>query len=187
VVQTFCVTGQLILVIKTYNPICFSWCWISFNEHNDFCSVQVQAGHTPTVEVLKLLEAFTNEDNFTVWSAINNCLSKLSSLLSCTDYEDLFKAYGRRLMQGVYSRVGWDPRDNESMWMCPVIKNALMLLMCQGDNMGLKLRFESENKVCCHLDRMVLLCGLVQLSNNFLEGQFHNKNVILMAGVPSRC
>lgn len=67
--------------------------------------------------MLKLLEAFTNEDNFTVWSAINNCLSKLSSLLSCTDYEDLFKAYGRRLMQGVYSRVGWDPRDNESEYV----------------------------------------------------------------------
>jgi puromycin-sensitive aminopeptidase len=87
---------------------------INLEGRNDCCSVQVQAGHTPTVEVLKLLEAFTNENNFTVWSAINNCLSKLSSLLSCTDYEDLFKAYGRRLLQGVYSRVGWDPRDNES-------------------------------------------------------------------------
>jgi hypothetical protein len=92
-------------------------CLISFNEHNGCCSVQVQAGHTPTVEVLKLMEAFTNEDNFTVWSTINNCLSKLSSLLAYTDYEDLFKAYGRRLMQGVYSRTGWDPRDNESEYV----------------------------------------------------------------------
>lgn len=74
----------------------------------------VQAGHTPTVEVLKLMEAFGNEDNFTVWSSINNCLSKLSILLSHTDYEDLFNAYGRRLMQGVASRLGWDPQPNES-------------------------------------------------------------------------
>lgn len=74
----------------------------------------VQAGHTPTVEVLKLMEAFSNEDNFTVWSTINNCISKLSILLSHTDYDDLFKAYVRRLMQGVASHLGWDPRANES-------------------------------------------------------------------------
>ncbi|XP_021928261.1 puromycin-sensitive aminopeptidase isoform X3 [Zootermopsis nevadensis] len=74
----------------------------------------VQAGHTPTVEVLKLMEAFSDEDNFTVWCSINNCLSKLSILLSHTEYEDLFKAYGRRLMQGVAARLGWDPRPDES-------------------------------------------------------------------------
>ncbi|PSN57011.1 Puromycin-sensitive aminopeptidase [Blattella germanica] len=74
----------------------------------------VQAGHTPTVEVLKLMEAFTNEDNFTVWSSISNCLSKLYILLCHTDYEDLFHAYGRRLMQGVGARLGWDPKPNES-------------------------------------------------------------------------
>jgi hypothetical protein len=104
---------------------------------NDCCSLQVQAGRTPTVEVLKLLEAFTNEENYTVWSAINNCLSKLSSLLSCTDYEDLFKAYGRRLMQEVYSRVGWDPRDNESEYVdMPCYKGCIELSMigpCAGE------------------------------------------------------
>jgi len=60
------------------------------------------------------MEAFSNEDNFTVWSTINNCIGKLSILLSHTDYDDLFKAYVRRLMQGVASHVGWDPRANES-------------------------------------------------------------------------
>ncbi|XP_069697519.1 puromycin-sensitive aminopeptidase isoform X2 [Periplaneta americana] len=74
----------------------------------------VQAGHTPTVEVLKLMKAFSNEDNYTVWSSISNCLSKLSILLSHTEYEDLFKAYGRQLMQGVAARLGWDPQANES-------------------------------------------------------------------------
>jgi puromycin-sensitive aminopeptidase len=60
------------------------------------------------------MEAFSNEDNFTVWSSISNCLSKLSILLSHTEYEELFKAYGRRLMQGVAARLGWDPQPNES-------------------------------------------------------------------------
>jgi len=74
----------------------------------------VQAGHTPTVEVLKLMEAFVNEDNYTVWSTINNCIGKLSILLSHTDYDDLFKAYVRRLMKGVASHLGWDTRANDS-------------------------------------------------------------------------
>ncbi|XP_049807692.1 puromycin-sensitive aminopeptidase isoform X2 [Schistocerca nitens] len=74
----------------------------------------VQAGQTPTIEVLKLMEAFSDEDNYTVWSSISNCLSKLSILLSHTDYEDLFKAYGRKLMARVGQRLGWDPKENES-------------------------------------------------------------------------
>jgi puromycin-sensitive aminopeptidase len=60
------------------------------------------------------MEAFSNEDNFTVWSTINNCIAKLSILLSHTDYDDLFKAYVRRLMKGVASHLGWDPRTDES-------------------------------------------------------------------------
>ena len=66
------------------------------------------------------MEAFSNEDNFTVWSTINNCNSKLSILLSHTDYDDLFKAYVRRLMQGVASHLGWDPRANESEYECSI-------------------------------------------------------------------
>ncbi|GLH04429.1 Aminopeptidase [Gryllus bimaculatus] len=74
----------------------------------------VQAGQAPTVEVLKLMEAYQDEDNFTVWSSINSCLVRLSLLLSYTDYEDSFKAYGRKLMSKICCRLGWDRRENES-------------------------------------------------------------------------
>nr|CAD7257222.1 unnamed protein product [Timema shepardi] len=74
----------------------------------------VQAGQTPTVEVLKLMQAFSQEDNYTVWSSIANSLSKLSLLLSHTDFDDLFRLYGRRLMKGVGDRLGWDPKPKES-------------------------------------------------------------------------
>lgn len=52
----------------------------------------VQAGQTSTVEALKLMQAFEQEDNYTVWSSIGNCLSKLSVLLSHTDCDTSFKA-----------------------------------------------------------------------------------------------
>lgn len=51
----------------------------------------VQAGHTSTVEVLKIMKAFENETDFTVWSSITNVLSKLGVLLSHTDYEDTYR------------------------------------------------------------------------------------------------
>ena len=51
----------------------------------------VQAGHTNTVEVLKLLEAYEDEADYTVWSSINNVLVKLNMLLSYTDCVDEFR------------------------------------------------------------------------------------------------
>lgn len=51
----------------------------------------VQAGHTSTVEVLKLLQAYEDETDYTVWSSISNILTKLGVLLSHTDCEDSFK------------------------------------------------------------------------------------------------
>lgn len=51
----------------------------------------VQAGHASTVEVLKLLEAFVDETDYTVWSSVSNILTKLGVLLSHTDCEESFK------------------------------------------------------------------------------------------------
>lgn len=51
----------------------------------------VLAGHTNTVEVFKFIKAFGDEDDFTVWSSISNILSKISVVVSYTEYEDAFK------------------------------------------------------------------------------------------------
>lgn len=51
----------------------------------------VQAGCANTVEVLKLMKAYENEVNFTVWASITNILSKIDILISYTDYEDAFR------------------------------------------------------------------------------------------------
>lgn len=74
----------------------------------------VEAGETSTVEVLRMMEPFTGEDNYTVWSSINNCLLKLSLLLSHTDLESDLKRYTRKLMTPIYQRLGWESKNNES-------------------------------------------------------------------------
>lgn len=74
----------------------------------------VQAGRAPTTEVLKLIEAYRNEPNYTVWSSITNSLVKLQGLLSHTTVQNQFNAYGIRLYKPVADRLGWDGKADES-------------------------------------------------------------------------
>ena len=50
-----------------------------------------QAGHSTMVELLELLEAFTSEDQYTVWNRVCSVLSKLSQLLAYTDHHTQLK------------------------------------------------------------------------------------------------
>lgn len=74
----------------------------------------VQSGRTPTVQILKLMDAFINEDNYTVWNSINSCLGKLNVLLSHTELLPLFHEYGRKIFSKVYSRLGWEVSAGET-------------------------------------------------------------------------
>lgn len=74
----------------------------------------VQSGHKSTVDILRLMEAYVEEDNYTVWNSLNSCLGKLNQLLSHTDLQPLLHVYGRRLLARIFSKLGWDPKPGES-------------------------------------------------------------------------
>ncbi|XP_022902061.2 puromycin-sensitive aminopeptidase [Onthophagus taurus] len=74
----------------------------------------VQAGHTGTVEVLKLMTAFEEEVDYTVWSSISNVLTKLGVLLSHTNSEKQFNEYKKKLLSKVFLRLGWDSIEGET-------------------------------------------------------------------------
>ncbi|XP_043289378.1 puromycin-sensitive aminopeptidase isoform X2 [Venturia canescens] len=80
----------------------------------DDLSAMVQANLASTDEVLRFLEAFQYEDNYTVWSSIANTLGKIGILVGDLEIEDQFKAFGRWLFKDVAARIGWDPKPNES-------------------------------------------------------------------------
>ncbi|RWS09721.1 Puromycin-sensitive aminopeptidase-like protein [Dinothrombium tinctorium] len=82
------------------------------NLQNDLFAI-VKSGKASTVQLLKFLEAFTDEDNYSVWLSISDCLTELSTLLSHTDLNQVFNAYGRRLFSNVYERIGWEQIENE--------------------------------------------------------------------------
>lgn len=84
-----------------------------FGIQSDFFAL-CQAGNVSTVELLKLLNAFSGENNYTVWSSIDNCLSRLNILFSHTDYQELFHSYGRKLYNEIFQKLTWTPPQNES-------------------------------------------------------------------------
>ncbi|XP_050337448.1 puromycin-sensitive aminopeptidase isoform X2 [Bactrocera neohumeralis] len=74
----------------------------------------VQAGQASTAEVLKLIDSYRNETNYTVWTAITNSLANLHILISHTDLMDDFNRYGEKLYRPVADRLGWDVREGEN-------------------------------------------------------------------------
>lgn len=75
--------------------------------------VQSRAGMISTVEVLKLMEAFVNEPNYTVWSDLSCNLGVLSSLLSHTDFHEEIQEFIRDLFTPIGQKLGWDSKPGE--------------------------------------------------------------------------
>lgn len=66
-----------------------------------------------TVEVLKLMEAFVNEPNYTVWSDLSCNLGVLSSLLSHTDFHEEIQEFIRDLFTPIGLKLGWECKQGE--------------------------------------------------------------------------
>uniref|UniRef100_A0AAR2KT23 Aminopeptidase n=1 Tax=Pygocentrus nattereri TaxID=42514 RepID=A0AAR2KT23_PYGNA len=79
---------------------------------NDLFSLS-RAGMISTVEVLKLMEAFENEPNYTVWSDLSCNLGVLSSLLSYTDFHEEIQEFIRNLFTPIGLKLGWDSKPGE--------------------------------------------------------------------------
>ncbi|KAM4623125.1 puromycin-sensitive aminopeptidase [Discoglossus pictus] len=79
---------------------------------NDLFSL-ARAGMVSTVDVLKVMEAFVNEPNYTVWSDLSCNLGILSTLLSHTEFHEELQVFVRDVFSPVGQRLGWDPRPGE--------------------------------------------------------------------------
>ncbi|XP_063815723.1 puromycin-sensitive aminopeptidase [Pseudophryne corroboree] len=79
---------------------------------NDLFSL-ARAGIISTVEVLKVMEAFVNEPNYTVWSDLSCNLGILSTLLSHTEFHEEIQGFIRDVFSPIGQRLGWDPKPGE--------------------------------------------------------------------------
>jgi puromycin-sensitive aminopeptidase len=105
----------------------------------------VQNGSCSTVDVLKLIDAYRNEQNYTVWSSITNSLVKLQALLSHTDLTEKFNAFARNLYQPVQEKLGWEAKENEShldTLLRSLVLNRLVSFKCEKTIKEAQRRFE---------------------------------------------
>lgn len=73
-----------------------------------------KSGHASTVQVLELLEAFVDEEEYTVWEKICQVLGNLSQLvLDQTELHGQIKSFSRQLLCGIVGRLGWQSKPDE--------------------------------------------------------------------------
>ena len=73
----------------------------------------MRAGFIPAIIYLSLIEAYTDEDDVSVWSDLSGNLRSLEALLLDVPFLSRFNAFARSLFSGIIQRVGWDARPGE--------------------------------------------------------------------------
>lgn len=73
-----------------------------------------KAGYGSTVDLLKVLEAYKQEDSYIVWTSVASCLSKIARLIYHLPFHSEFQTFNRNLFLDIYNKVGWDARPGES-------------------------------------------------------------------------
>ncbi|XP_078311638.1 puromycin-sensitive aminopeptidase-like [Crassostrea virginica] len=106
-----------------------------------------RAGMISTVDVLRVVGAFVNEDDYTVWSDLTGNLGQISILLQNTDGYDSYKAFSRKLYKPVAQSLGWEAKDKEGPLAAMLRDLALTRLGKSGDEETVaeaKKRFEDH-------------------------------------------
>uniref|UniRef100_A0A8W8IJS7 Aminopeptidase n=1 Tax=Magallana gigas TaxID=29159 RepID=A0A8W8IJS7_MAGGI len=92
-----------------------------------------RAGMISTVDVLKVVGAFVNEDDYTVWSDLTGNLGQISILLQNTDGFEDFKTFSKKLYKPVAQSLGWDAKESEGPLAAMLRELALTRLGKYGD------------------------------------------------------
>lgn len=113
---------------------------------DDLCAL-IQAGKASTVELFKLLDAYRDEDNYTVWQAICTNLHDLQLLLSHTDFCPYFDKFCVKLYTPIAQKLGWKKRVDEShldTLLRPLVLARLISSGCETTINEAKAIFEKE-------------------------------------------
>eukprot|EP00741_Cyanophora_paradoxa_P021665 tig00000241_g20911.t1 len=73
-----------------------------------------KARQVPTPLLLEVLQGYTEENEYAVWSELSGTLDELSLLLGEEPFYDKFEAFGRALFRPAYQRLGWEQRPSDS-------------------------------------------------------------------------
>lgn len=73
-----------------------------------------KAGYGSTVDTLKLLEAYADEDSAVVWDVIAGGLGSIRLVMDNDEIRDRIKPYIRNIVRKQLDRLGWDEKDSDS-------------------------------------------------------------------------
>ncbi|MFA6256934.1 MAG: M1 family metallopeptidase [Candidatus Paceibacterota bacterium] len=72
-----------------------------------------EAGTIPTTDALEFLDAYKNEDNYTVWLEVANGLARLRQLLAKTPVSEKVTVFTMRLFSSLAEKMGWAKKKDE--------------------------------------------------------------------------
>ena len=84
-------------------------------------SLQCRAGLVSGPDVLKVVEAFSNETNYTVWNDLISNMGGVGAILQYSDCYPSFQAFGIKLYEPISNKLGWDPVEGEGRNLCTLI------------------------------------------------------------------
>ena len=75
-------------------------------------------------DVLKVVEAFSNETNYTVWNDLISNMGGVGAILQYSDCYPSFQAFGIKLYEPIGNKLGWDPVEGEGRitFLCQSVK-----------------------------------------------------------------
>ncbi len=86
----------------------------------------IAANRAPTVEGLRLLEAFVNETDYVVWDSIDDTLGTLSALLADEAFYPEFNQFVRRLLSVIRRPISWDPPAGDEEFFDTLLRSLLI-------------------------------------------------------------
>jgi aminopeptidase N len=73
-----------------------------------------KAGYASTVDTLKLLEAYADEDSAVVWDVIAGGIGSIRVVMDDDEIRDNLKPFVRKLAAKQLARLGWEEKDSDS-------------------------------------------------------------------------
>jgi len=89
----------------------------------------ISAGKAPTVDGLRLLQAFKDEDSYVVWKIINNSVRSLNVLLADKPYYCVFKRFVLDVFSVIKTKIAWDAAEGEEDHIQTLLRSLVLTLL----------------------------------------------------------
>jgi aminopeptidase N len=92
-----------------------------------------KAGYGPTVDALKLLEAYADEDSAVVWDIISGSIGNIRTVMDDDRVRAGLKPFVRNLTARQLERLGWEEQPNDSHFD-RLLRPSILSLSAYGEN-----------------------------------------------------